>query len=172
MISVTKSVTWINAQPVIQEPKTKNAVRVVPLLRPLRDVLEPRKGRGDNFILGGEKPLTSYGYRKEWLDYCESVGLVEVDPLAEAARDRKFQKAYGRERQRKPPTTHLYKPTVTAHQFRHEFASAMYQAQIGEMEAQKILGHADIATTRKIYTHIREDQIKEAAKKLEDFFAG
>lgn len=172
MISVSKAVTWINTKPVIQEPKTKNAVRVVPLLQPLRDVLEPRKGKLDNFILGGEKPLTSYEYRKEWLDYCESVGLVEIDPLAEAARDRKFKKAYGRERTRKPPTTHLYKPTVTAHQFRHEFASAMYQANIGEMEAQKILGHADISTTRKIYTHIREDQIKEAARKLDAFFAG
>lgn len=171
MISVTKAVTWVNAQPVIQEPKTKNAVRVVPLLQPLRDVLEPRKGKPDNYILGGEKPLTSYEYRKEWLGYCNSVGLVEIDTLAEVARDRKFYRAYGRERQRKPPTTHLYKSTVTAHQFRHEFASAMYQAQIGEMEAQKILGHADISTTRKIYTHIREDQIKSAAKKLEAFFA-
>ena len=95
---------------------------------------------------------------------------MEIDPLAEAARDRKFQKAYGRERQRKPPTTHLYKPTVTAHQFRHEFASAMYQANIGEMETQKILGHADISTTRKSYTHIREEQIKAAAKKLDAFF--
>lgn len=171
MISVTKAVTWINTKPVVQEPKTKNAVRVVPLLRPLRKVLEPRKEKESNFILGGEKPLTSYEYRRAWLAYCESVGLVEIDPLAEAARDRKFQKAYGRERKRRPPTTHLYKAAVTAHQFRHEFASVMYQANIGEMEAQKILGHADIATTRKIYTHIREDQIKDAAQKLDAFFS-
>ena len=33
---------------------------------------------------------------------------------------------------------------------------------IGELEAQKILGHADISTTRKIYTHIKERQIKKA----------
>lgn len=171
MISVTKSVTWINTKPVIQEPKTKNAVRVVPLLRPLRDVLEPRKAKANAFILGGEKPLTSYEYRRAWLAYCESVGLVEIDPKAENARDRKYLKAYGRDRKRKPPETHLYKAAVTAHQFRHEFASAMYEADIGEMEAQKILGHADIATTRKIYTHIREDQIKAAAQKLDSLFS-
>ena len=46
----------------------------------------------------------------------------------------------------------------------------MYQANIGEMETQKILGHADISTTRKSYTHIREEQIKAAAKKLDAFF--
>lgn len=32
---------------------------------------------------------------------------------------------------------------------------------IGELETQKILGHADISTTRKIYTHIKERQIKK-----------
>ena len=41
---------------------------------------------------------------------------------------------------------------------------------MGELEAQKILGHADIATTRRVYTHIRARQIKGAAEKLNDFF--
>ena len=41
---------------------------------------------------------------------------------------------------------------------------------IGELETQKILGHADISTTRKIYTHIKERQIKEAEKVLNYYF--
>lgn len=41
---------------------------------------------------------------------------------------------------------------------------------IGELETQKILGHADISTTRKIYTHIKERQIKEAEKVLNSYF--
>lgn len=171
IIRVSKSVAWINAKPVVHEPKTKNAVRIVPLLGPLRVVLECTKGKPTEYILGGETPLKSYEYHKQWLEYCKSIGLVDVDPLAEAARERKYQKAYGPERKRKAPENHLYKATVTAHQFRHEFASALYEAGIGELEAQKILGHADIATTRKIYTHIRDAQIQEAAKKLDQFFA-
>lgn len=171
IIRVSKSVAWINTKPVIHEPKTKNAVRIVPLLKPLRGVLEERKGKPKEYILGGETPLKSYEYRKKWLDYCKGIGLVEVDELAEAARDRKYKKAYGPERKRKAPDSHIYKATVTAHQFRHEFASAMYEAGIGELEAQKILGHADIATTRKIYTHIRGAQIQNAAQKLDMFFA-
>lgn len=51
-----------------------------------------------------------------------------------------------------------YKASVTAHQFRHEYASILYAEGIGEMEAQKLMGHADISTTRKVYTHIRERQ--------------
>lgn len=96
--------------------------------------------------------------------------MVEIDYAAEQGRERKYHKAYGPERKRKPPTTHLYKPAVTAHQFRHEMASAMYEAGIGELETQKILGHADISTTRKIYTHIKERQIKEAEKVLNSYF--
>lgn len=171
MIRVSKSVAWINTKPVVHEPKTKNAVRIVPLLGPLRDVLEGRRGKPAEYILGSKTPLKSYEYHKQWLEYCKSIGLVEADALAEAARERKYQKAYGPERKRKAPQSHLYKATVTAHQFRHEFASAMYEAGIGELEAQKILGHADIATTRKIYTHIRDVQILEAAQKLNQFFA-
>lgn len=66
---------------------------------------------------------------------------------------------------------HVYHPTVTAHQFRHEMASAMYAAGVGEMEAQRILGHADIATTHKIYTHIRDTQITSAAERLNMYFS-
>ena len=40
-IHVSKSVTWIHNQPVVQIPKTNNAVRTIPLLSPLRALLEP-----------------------------------------------------------------------------------------------------------------------------------
>lgn len=56
-IIVNKEVTWVNAKPVVQTPKTANGVRVVPLLTPLRAVLEPLKGCKNDFILGGGKPL-------------------------------------------------------------------------------------------------------------------
>lgn len=169
-ISITKEVSWVNSQPTIQTPKTKNAIRIVPLLAPLKQELLTRKQKADNYLLGGEAPLKMYEYRRLWLDYCKDLGMVEIDYAAEQGRERKYHKAYGPERKRKPPTTHLYKPAVTAHQFRHEMASAMYEAGIGELETQKILGHADISTTRKIYTHIKERQIKEAEKVLNSYF--
>lgn len=171
-IRIYKSVTWINSRPIIQVPKTKNSIRTIPLLSPLRTVLLNRKGDPDEYVLGGKEPLKSYQYRRMWLKYCIGLGMIEIDSLAEAARDRKYMRAYGGERKRNPPKTHLYKAAVTAHQFRHEFASVMYEAGIGELEAQKIMGHADIATTRKIYTHIRETQIKDAGEKLERFLRG
>lgn len=172
-ISISKEVAWVNTKPIVQEPKTANGVRVVPLLSPLRGVLEPIKDSKSNYyILGGKEPLKSYEYRNNWLRYCVSVGMAEVDVKAEAARERKRAAAAGGAERKKQCKTHCYKASVTAHQFRHEYASMLYAAGIGEMEAQKLMGHADIATTRKVYTHIRERQLNEAGNALEKYLAG
>lgn len=169
LISISKEVTWLNTKPILQPPKTANGVRVVPLLSPLRVVLEPLKGGEKDFILGGKEPLKSYEYHNNWLRYCVAVGMAEIDPKAEAARERKRAVAAGGAERKKRCNTHCYKAGVTAHQFRHEYASMLYAAGIGEMEAQKLMGHADISTTRKIYTHIRKKQLNEAVAALEKY---
>lgn len=165
-IHITKKVTWLNAQPIINDPKTANGVRVVPLLDALREVLQPLRGKPDAYILGGKTPLKSYEYQAEWLAYCKALGMVEIDIKAEAARERKRAAAAGGAQRKRQCSTHCYKAAVTAHQFRHEYASMLYAAGIGEMEAKTLMGHADIATTRKVYTHIRERQIDSAAARL------
>ena len=48
--------------------------------------------------------------------------------------------------------------SCTPHQLRHAFATLLFEAGIGEKDAQDILGHAQISTTRDIYTHIREQR--------------
>ena len=169
-ISVTKSASWKGGGVRISTPKTKNSVRKVPLLDPLRAVLEPRRGRPDDYILSdGPEPLTDGQYHYLWLEYCKGLGMVQLSESGERYRAKRRERdAKGiRPLKELPP---VVCPAVTAHQFRHEMASAMYEAEIGELEAQKILGHADIATTRRIYTHLRERQLQSAADKLNDFY--
>lgn len=158
IIRVSKSVAWINNRPVVHEPKTKNAVRIVPLLGPLRDVLQGRRGKPAEYILGGEKPLTGTAYQRRWQYYCRDAGLAEGVEKTRMQNGKRIRYTF-------------WKPMITAHQFRHEFSSVLYEAGVGEMEAQKILGHADISTTRRIYTHIRDAQIGAAAEKLEKYFS-
>lgn len=55
--------------------------------------------------------------------------------------------------------------TVTAHQLRHAYASLLEEANVPEKVAQDLLGHAQISTTKDIYTHIR------AAKRRRDLEA-
>ena len=56
--------------------------------------------------------------------------------------------------------------TCTPHQLRHAYATMLYEAGIDEKLAQEIMGHADIATTRNIYTHIRTSRLDNAADLL------
>ncbi|MBE7023217.1 MAG: tyrosine recombinase XerC [Ruminococcaceae bacterium] len=49
----------------------------------------------------------------------------------------------------------------TTHKLRHTAATLMYQSGVNIRALQKILGHKQLTTT-EIYTHVSDDQIKEA----------
>lgn len=148
LIHITKSVWWDNGRPVVTTPKTKNAVRNVPILNKLRPVLWERRGKPTDYVLSGRStPLASSEYRDKWVGYWESLGFVRDDGTVRNA-------------------------VVSAHQFRHGMASLLYEAGVGEMEAQRILGHASIETTRKIYTHLKKAQLTQATDRLNAFLAG
>lgn len=92
--------------------------------------------------------------RKSGLLFCNDDGT----PLTKrqlCCRWRKYQKKYNL--------------TVTAHQLRHGYATMLYEAGIDEKDAQELMGHSDIGTTRTIYTHIRNKRKEETAQKLNSF---
>lgn len=60
--------------------------------------------------------------------------------------------------------------TVTPHQIRHGYATALFENGIDPKTAQVLLGHAQLSTTMDIYTHVCEDVIKEAAEKMNKGF--
>lgn len=47
---------------------------------------------------------------------------------------------------------------VTPHMFRHSYATFLYDADVDIKTAQYLLGHADMQTTLKIYTHLTEER--------------
>lgn len=134
-IHVTKSVYFKNKEPHLKMPKTKNSIRVVPLLDALADVL-PRQDIGLVFPGPTGKHYTAPQYEHAWKVYAKETGI-----------------------------------SCTAHQLRHVLATILYEADIRDKDAQKIMGHADISTTRNIYTHIREARQKQTANKLNEFIS-
>lgn len=60
--------------------------------------------------------------------------------------------------------------TVTPHQIRHGYATALYECGVDAKTAQALLGHAQLSTTMDIYTHVCSDAISSAAEKMEAGF--
>lgn len=61
-------------------------------------------------------------------------------------------------------------PQVGVHGLRHSFASLAYHLQIPEQIAMEMGGWSDIATMRKIYTHIAQSDINRYSTKMQEFF--
>lgn len=142
VIHVRKTVAFETNQPEIKErTKTSAGIRDVALVSVLEAVL-PKDGKG--YVFGGEKPLTATQMRKRWLSWCREVGLAESVVTKHKGKNGHIY------------TTTKWKPLVTPHQFRHEYASILEDAGISEFDAKNQLGHSSIMVTKDIYTHIKK----------------
>lgn len=165
-ISIYKEVVWHNNTPVIEPPKTQNAVRKVPILTPLRQGIGNRLNgmKDEEYIFGGAKPMTKSRYENAWLQYCASLGCTH---------DTGRRYLTGKKDKRGNP---LYKvimaPDFTAHQLRHEFASTLVQCGISPQVAKELMGHADILTTQRWYAEAKNSAIEEAKALLDAHFQG
>lgn len=147
-ISVTKSIDYtVGANPKIKPPKTEAGIRTVPIIDFLYDkLLEEKSASACEYVFpapsssrGGKGGgmMTLRGYEGAWLRYCSTAGFIGDDG----------------------------KPTITAHNLRHGTATLMFELEVDELTAQKILGHSRIEITRDIYTDLRTaQQIKSVDK--------
>ena len=154
VITVRQAVAYPGNQPTVKTPKTEAGKRQVALLSVLEDVLAkiPKQSQ-KGYVFGGKKPLTASEIRIHWLNWCKSVGLAEAEVEQYKAKNNRIY------------TKTKWRPLVTPHQFRHEYASMLEDAGISEFDAQHQLGHSSITITKDIYTHIRE---KKSGKNVTD----
>ena len=118
-------------------------------------IKEPKteKGKRDVILLDPLKELLTKGKPNEFL-----FGGEKPWSSHEAQRHiYAYQKALGL--------------SVTPHQLRHRYATILYEAGIDERMSMELLGHANISTTRDIYTHITKNKQKETMTKLNDFLS-
>lgn len=157
-ISCSKSVSHRTGTAAISTTKTDAGVRVVPILPDLKKVLiRPHGASDDDFVFYGEdmsKPMPQATYNRRWMHYCKEMGFVTDDPEERTSQ------------QGKKYTVHHYKTTLTAHNFRHGYATLLFEADVDEYTAQHLMGHANIETTRAIYTHLRNKKKQNSIGKL------
>lgn len=131
VIRITKSVYHDNNRPKIKTPKTAAGTREIILLDAISRVLPDGKKGDLLFPNDNGDILTETQFHKNWVTYCESVGIC-----------------------------------VTPHQLRHAYATILYEAGVDDKDAQELLGHANISTTRDIYTHITKTRRQHTADLL------
>lgn len=62
--------------------------------------------------------------------------------------------------------------SVLAHDLRHTFATALYDAEVDPKSAQYYLGHSDIRMTLDLYTHLSNERENRERSKLTNFLDG
>lgn len=63
-------------------------------------------------------------------------------------------------------------PKIVLHELRHTFASISNDAGVQEFNIGKALGHANVSTTKKIYTHLFDDKHTKAVNAVADMLGG
>jgi integrase len=160
-ISCGESISFRFGTAVVAPPKTVNSYRTVPLLDELAEVLKKPKGAKDtDFVFFGEdpaKPMPQSTYDRRWKHYCIDMGFVTDEPETRTSVQGKVY------------VKHNYKPSLTAHDLRHGYATMLYEAGVDVYTAMTLLGHAEIETTMSIYTHLRNRKKVESLDKLKEY---
>ena len=158
VIRVSRAIAFDRGRPFVKAPKTQAGLRTIPLLPDLAEALAPlRQKSGYLFHRENGEPLDSKTYERWWKHYCKDAGFVKYTPVPRLDKN-------GR-----PYTYQKCTLTLTAHQLRHGYATMLYEAGVDVQLAKTLLGHADIAVTQGIYTHIRNKKQASAAGLLEAY---
>lgn len=162
VIHVNSAMPWDRNRPYEETLKTENAYRDVPILTPLRPLLleQKKNHKKTDYVMSGEDgPLSQSQYEWRWAIYCRDLGL--------SVRQEKHAKVPGQPG--KVRTYYKWKALVTAHQFRHCYATNLFYAGVPDKIAQKLMGHADIMTTRRIYQELRDAENREYIDRLDAY---
>lgn len=137
----------------IGEVKTKYSLRDIPMPDKLFETLFPLRGLGGAYVLPAPNgdhwrntPLS-----RVWLDLMEAVYAADNSIESRSTKSGRAS-------------------ILTAHYFRHNYATVLYYAGVDVLTAQRYLGHAKAQTTIDIYTHLNEEKAQKDASKLRNYF--
>lgn len=139
--------------------KTKSSVRDVPIPDKLYNRLLAKRGLPGMYIISGEISGTAIGktvFQRIWTHIMYDIGMVTP------ATNTNYHKADFRS---------SWQPTITPHWLRHNYVTMCWEAGLDVYTTSKLVGHARIETTLRIYTHLTENAKRIAAEKLNEVFS-
>ena len=154
-------VTVLHANnPVIeQRAKTDAGLRTLPICQSLYDALltVPEDHRSGFVCLSSKgAPLTRSAATCGIKSFCAAIEcIINGDPVERRGH-------YAEPKKQQSNRVHF---SFTAHDLRHTYATALYDAGVPVKAAQYFLGHSDIQITLDLYTHLSQE--REAASRLQ-----
>lgn len=146
----------------ISAPKTEAGVRTIPIVPEVQEALDMLKDMEEE---DGKCQTELDGYSGFIFQnrYHEVLSASSVDrAIKRIISDYNGDEILNAEKQKREP---LVLPNFSAHHLRHTFATRLCMIETNLKVIMDILGHADIATTMKIYAEATADKKKEAMEK-------
>lgn len=140
-------------------PKTKSGYRKVPMPKILAEHLSTVEHTNKYVCSLNGRKMTN---QSDWESLLYGL-LVDLEI--------KYGTSGRKRRNEKTPTVFTI-PLFGWHDLRHTYATILYEADVDKLTAKELLGHADISTTIKIYTHLSEQQKTLSIDKLDTFLSG
>ena len=151
VIHVKRTLYDANGEGYVEDaPKTKTSLRDVPMTAATQELLEDQR--------------KYWGFKVERLDrylFCNENG----DPLSRA----RIQREIDQITKRITAAGHEF-PHITAHVFRHTFATRAIEAGMQPQVLKTILGHSSLAMTMDLYSHVLPDTKADEMEKIANVF--
>lgn len=155
-IDVNKDVDYIMGK--LGEVKTPTSMRKIPMPEELAALLLPVRGEPSAYVVKSPRGPGFMGtatYTRRWKQI--QMDLLEVAPSIESKEINHPPKGMGH-RSDLEDAVPIFGSVLTAHYFRHNYCSILYDAGVDVLTAQKVLGHSDPTTTMRIYAHLSKNR--------------
>lgn len=167
-----REVAVIDSNKSIIEERTKtiSGLRILPICSQLWDALNttPQEERtGLVCLTAGGEQITGSAFKRGWAGFNLAMQrILNGEDLQQQGRRETLESRM--EDARKAGREYVIF-NVRAHDLRHTFATALYDAGVPVKAAQYYLGHADIRMTLDLYTHLSAEREKDSSSKLVTF---
>lgn len=160
-ITVNKALEFRGNRSDLKETKSAAGERVIPVLDPLKPVLDAYLPLCDGLYLFTDKSggvMSKTAYRR----FYEQIRR-KINNAAGGRGHSAKSVVSGR-----PRYTYVYDldlvQGLTAHTFRHEFATILYYSGVDLLDAVRIFGHSDSRTLTDIYAELRQTESASVSK--------
>lgn len=162
ILKINKSVSKVAVNEYIVKPGTKNGKnRVVTVPKALADIIVEENKKTDNIYVTTQndgKMHSPSSWKSAWHSYQNALNYTAYRT-----------EHNGTEGYYSPNKIPKKTENITAYMFRHTYATMLYNSEVDILTASKLMGHSEIKTTLKVYTHLEESTIIKNIGKFEDY---